>query len=1259
MTTVQRTTGTILFVFLGLLVAATLTWFTVADSTLIPFLVKRLEAATDTRMSYQGDATITRTWASPTLSVNELVIDDTEGHFHIESDSLTLQISLPRLFIGRLDVPRLWIGVSRIDITKADSASQIDLEFPILRLQPTLRDVQISQSTITLDGETYQVPEIVVSDLTLRKSDEGIPELFTHIALGKETFDIKAVLPITDKAQTHQQLPFSIFVNSDIVDASIAGQVDLNQPTPVVTATLDADLRDLEHTLAYINLDIPGELQVRAQLTGPVGGLALEDLSANWSGPGQSSVKLDGRIGDVVALRDIELSLTGQLDEADWLSPFLPETLGALDTAEVTAELSGDQSRLDISLLDLKTKTAANLELSLSGDLDLVRIVGQPELENLDLVLGFNAPTTRAARILLFDTVPELGAITGNVEVRAETGDPAIENIVIHARDERGIQADLSGRIDKFPLHPDKPNRGYDIDVTMKASQTSIIAEQIGLDLPISGPLDVKYRIEGDTQALQLNQIALTAGEKKGSLLKAKGKLLFREWEQEDPLDALDLVVDFRSDTEFLSVYAAQELPPLTYNAHARFHTMSGQHRVDDIRVTSVKGEPLQITESGSVERITFLPTFGVEGFHIKSHIRTNDISTLNTLFKLDDVIPAAGSLEWRATLTGTDRKLLIDKVSLQAGRGPDFRLVAKGRLGYISAEKKWQLEDTDLKVTAHSDSSQSLTAALGHQLPELGPVQANATINDKNKKLGIHSFRMLIGEPGNPVLDSTGTVGDLYAFKTVRIDTKLHLGREEFGKFSQRHQLPDLGSVTGAMRISDKDGTLGIDSLHIESSDKENFSLYVDGRFGNFRNPGTLSLDARLTARDMKLVGALLDRDWPDHGRVVFRGLVTQPGKETLLNATLTSGKEKIEIALSGDFDATPPHIKGEFRAQNFFLPGLAEIHRQKRAEKIEERKRRKEKGKKQADLGPVFSRTPLDVGWLKAMNMVILVDIESFDRQYSEAVSAKMQLTLKSGRLSADPATLVYPEGEAQMNLQLVANDPLEAKFLFVGENLNPWKGLNIEGDGSTDIYEADNARANVNISLNSSGKSPHELASNLQGDFYVSITEGKIAQSLTHLLFIDIAGWASDQKKERYDNVNCAIADYRIENGIITTDAFFMDTRRITIAGEGTVDLGKELIDYMFIPKKKSRLIAKAEPVKITGPLNDPTVRAIPAKSLAVAAGKAGTLLFAPYVLAGIVAGEYSSGAMQAGDEDTSACREYAADKNQDRRKQDTQQ
>jgi hypothetical protein len=84
-------------------------------------------------------------------------------------------------------------------------------------------------------------------------------------------------------------------------------------------------------------------------------------------------------------------------------------------------------------------------------------------------------------------------------------------------------------------------------------------------------------------------------------------------------------------------------------------------------------------------------------------------------------------------------------------------------------------------------------------------------------------------------------------------------------------------------------------------------------------------------------------------------------------------------------------------------------------------------------------------------------------------------------------------------------------------------------------------------------------------------------------------------------------------------------------------------------MFIPKKKSRLIAKAEPVKITGPLNDPTVRAIPAKSLAVAAGKAGTLLFAPYVLAGIVAGEYSSGAMQAGDEDTSACREYAADKN----------
>ena len=118
-----------------------------------------------------------------------------------------------------------------------------------------------------------------------------------------------------------------------------------------------------------------------------------------------------------------------------------------------------------------------------------------------------------------------------------------------------------------------------------------------------------------------------------------------------------------------------------------------------------------------------------------------------------------------------------------------------------------------------------------------------------------------------------------------------------------------------------------------------------------------------------------------------------------------------------------------------------------------------------------------------------------------------------------------------------------------------------------------------------------------------------------------------------------------DFAVQQGIMTTNAFFIDMTDITIAGEGTIDLGQELIDFAFIPKKKNRLIVKAEPVDVKGPLNDPKITAIPVKSLAVETGKFSTMLFAPFVFAGIVAGQYASGkkAKNRGG-DAAVCLEY---------------
>ena len=87
-----------------------------------------------------------------------------------------------------------------------------------------------------------------------------------------------------------------------------------------------------------------------------------------------------------------------------------------------------------------------------------------------------------------------------------------------------------------------------------------------------------------------------------------------------------------------------------------------------------------------------------------------------------------------------------------------------------------------------------------------------------------------------------------------------------------------------------------------------------------------------------------------------------------------------------------------------------------------------------------------------------------------------------------------------------------------------------------------------------------------------------------------------------------------------GDISTKAFILDSKNVTITGAGTIDLGREQVDYVLVPDKKSLdIITKADPVNIKGPLNDPEVSTVPlravAKKTTTALVTVGAIIFAP--------------------------------------------
>jgi hypothetical protein len=1259
MTVVKRSIVAALAVFSLVLVVAAGTFLVVDDATLVALLMKRLEAVSQTRISYQDDAAVTRT-LKPELSVKQLVIDDVDERYRLETDLLRVKLSLPSLLIGRLDIPHLLLGNTRVDVKEDTEGAKTEppqdksaaLDFSALRLRPILHDVQVSELSVFLEGEKLRLPSGNISELSVvLQPDRDIPELSAEVDVEGEKLYITATLPDVHQAFKKQLLPFSVTVKGVIADLSAVGQVDFSQADRLMQAEIRAHAPDLQKLPTGIEgLSIPGELTVTAQLDGPFGQLAVSDLAASWEGPGESSLNLTGAIVDIVALEGTDLKLAGRLEQADWLAPVLPESLGALSSAELAARISSQQPLLNVQDFSLKAKTAEQLDLSLDGRFDVANLLSAPDAQNMDLRLVFSAPTTRAARVLLFDDVPEFGAITASADIRSTTGDPLLENIDIQTRDKAGIRVALTGGIARFPLSAES-NRGYALDVTMTATRAAVMAERAGLDLPLEGPLDLRYRIEGDTQALQLNRIKLAAGESGGTFLKADGRIAFRDWEQQDPIDSIDILVELQGrDTGFVSASIDQELPPIGYRAGARFNTVGGKHRIDDYRLTTLEGEPLDIVETGYAESISFLPEFAMQGINVKHESRTNDVASLNRLFKLDGVIPSIGSLDLHATISGTDKKLLISDVDARIGQEDILLLKAKGRLGYISAGKKWRLEDTDLDINARSTSSQAMAKAFGWRIPELGPVTGQASLNDKDKTLGIDRILMLVGAADQPVLRTTGSFGELYTARKVNIETALDMQGTLVAAFSESQALPELGSLRGKMIVSDSSGALGMDSLQLKSVKEDILSLDINGRFTDFSKPETLELNCWLTAQDINLFAALLDLQWPGHGLVELDMQVRRADKGLVLEANWISGKEKVDMLVNGDFTTTPPTITGKITGQNVFLPDPAERKREEIARKREQEKKSKDKKLKQKE--PVFSRDPVDLDWMDKANVELDVDIESFDREHSEAQAAKMKITLKSRQLLVRPAALVYPQGQAVVDLRFDASGEFPRfSFTMSGENLDPWRGLNLQDAKTRANIETSNAELDVDIRLEASGRSPHEMASNLAGDIYITMKHGKISRAKLDLLFIDLVGWVAERAKRRYADINCAIADYSIASGLVSTNAFFIDTNNITIAGEGTIDLGKEKIDYTFIPKKKSRLIARAEPVTLKGPLNDPAIKAIPVKSAALTFG---TLIFAPYVFAGMVASEYATEKLGADDADTSVCTQYEESQKEKRKK-----
>jgi uncharacterized protein involved in outer membrane biogenesis len=74
-----------------------------------------------------------------------------------------------------------------------------------------------------------------------------------------------------------------------------------------------------------------------------------------------------------------------------------------------------------------------------------------------------------------------------------------------------------------------------------------------------------------------------------------------------------------------------------------------------------------------------------------------------------------------------------------------------------------------------------------------------------------------------------------------------------------------------------------------------------------------------------------------------------------------------------------------------------------------------------------------------------------------------------------------------------------------------------------------------------------------------------------------------------------LQCFVTDLPLNQGILSTKAFLMDTTEGRVTGKGTLDFRDQMLDFSLTTRSKHFSIGSLPgPINVTGPLGDPSIR-----------------------------------------------------------------
>ena len=212
------------------------------------------------------------------------------------------------------------------------------------------------------------------------------------------------------------------------------------------------------------------------------------------------------------------------------------------------------------------------------------------------------------------------------------------------------------------------------------------------------------------------------------------------------------------------------------------------------------------------------------------------------------------------------------------------------------------------------------------------------------------------------------------------------------------------------------------------------------------------------------------------------------------------------------------------------------------------------------------------------------------------------RIDLALDKGVLTLDPISFTFSRGDLAGKVRLDARPATPRTDLDLRlTNAKLEDFIPIRSGGQPAIEGGVMAR----IKLSGAGNSVHRAASNANGAVTVVSPRGQIRQAFAELLGVNASKGLLllVTKDQRETAVRCAIADFTVKNGVMTSTQILADTGVVLARGRGTINLETERMEFRIEgDSKKPRLVRLFIPITIQGPILSPKVKLDTRKALA---------------------------------------------------------